>query len=189
MAITVDGRVHIGTLLLATAAGKVTGEMHVKQPSEITGKVAGTTKAGETSLDFPYHMVERNCDGQIAMRFKAPAKGAGTKGTVATGTAVAVAAAVAVFALTGDEEEPQPQAAPEDSVVEPAEPEDEPQTPGPQPPEPEPEPEPEDPAAPEPEPEDEPAPAAEPASYAIEHGLGSSGLVAGGEDVAEGDRR
>ncbi len=83
MAITVDGRVHTGTLLLATAAGKVTGEMHVKQPSEITGKVAGTTKAGETSLDFPYHMVERNCDGQIAMRFKAPAKGAGTKGTVA----------------------------------------------------------------------------------------------------------
>ncbi|MFG3339422.1 sigma-70 family RNA polymerase sigma factor [Glycomyces sp. NPDC048151] len=108
----------------------------------------------------------------------------GTKGTVATGTAVAVAAAVAVFALTGDEEEPEPQAAPEDSVVEPAEPEEEPQTPGPQPPEPDPEPEPEDPAEPSPEPEDESEPpAAAPAAYAIAHGLGSSGLVAGGEAV------
>ncbi|MEV3939000.1 sigma-70 family RNA polymerase sigma factor [Glycomyces sp. NPDC049804] len=108
----------------------------------------------------------------------------GTKGAVATGTAVTVAAAVAVFALTGDEKEPQPQAAPEDTVVAPAAPEEEPDEPGPQPPDPEPEPEPEDPAAPEPEPEDEPeAPAAEPASYGIEHGLGSSGLVAGGEAV------
>jgi RNA polymerase sigma factor (sigma-70 family) len=108
----------------------------------------------------------------------------GTKGTVATGTAVAVAAAVAVFALTGDEEEPEPQAAPEDSVVKPADPDEEPQDPGPQPPDDEPEPEPEDPAEPDPEPEDEPeAPAAEPAAYAIEHGLGSHGLVAGGEAI------
>jgi hypothetical protein len=94
-----------------------------------------------------------------------------------------VAAAVAVFALTGDEEETEPQAAPDDSVVEP-DPAEEPQEPGPQPPDDVPEPEPEDPAEPEPAPEDDPeAPAAVPAAYAIEHGLGSSGLVAGGEAI------
>jgi hypothetical protein len=82
MSITADGGVYTGTMLLVTAAAKVTGDMHVKQPTEITGKVAGTTKSGEMSLDFPYHMVQRNCDGQIAMKFKAPAKGGGTKGTV-----------------------------------------------------------------------------------------------------------
>lgn len=105
----------------------------------------------------------------------------GAKGTVATGAAVAVAAAVAVFALTSGEEEQDPQAAPEDSVVEPADPEEEPE-PGPTPLEQEPDPD--DPAAPEPEPEDEePEAPAEPASYAIQHGLGSTGLVAGGEAV------
>jgi RNA polymerase sigma factor (sigma-70 family) len=111
----------------------------------------------------------------------------GTKGSVATGTAVTVAAAVAVFALTSGEEEQEPQAAPEGAVVEPAEPEDEPQTPGPEVPEPDPEPEPEpgDPDDPEPEPEpgEEPEDPAEPASYSIEHGLGTTGLVAGGEAV------
>jgi RNA polymerase sigma factor (sigma-70 family) len=113
----------------------------------------------------------------------------GTKGTVATGTAVAVAAAVVVFALTSEDEEPQPQAAPEESVVEPADPEEEPEPeePGPQIPDPDPEPEdPDDPAPepdPEPEPGEEPEAPAEPAAYAIEHGLGTTGLVAGGEAV------
>lgn len=110
----------------------------------------------------------------------------GTKGTVATGTAVAVVAAVAVFALTSGEEEPEPQAAPEDAVVEPVEPDEEPDEPGPQIPDPDPEPEPEDPDDPEPEPEpgEEPeVPAAETASYAIAHGLGTTGLVAGGEAI------
>ncbi|MDA1358688.1 sigma-70 family RNA polymerase sigma factor [Glycomyces luteolus] len=109
----------------------------------------------------------------------------GAKGTVATGTAAAVAAAVAVFALTGDEEEPRPEAAP--AVEQPADPAEGPDATGPQPPDPEPEPEPDpdDPAPdPEPEPDDDPeAPAAAPAAYAIEHGLGSSGLVAGGEAI------
>ncbi|RRR97571.1 sigma-70 family RNA polymerase sigma factor [Glycomyces terrestris] len=111
----------------------------------------------------------------------------GTKGSLAAGTAAAVVAAVAVFALTSGEEEDEPQAAPEaPAVTEPAEP-------GPEPEDEEPEPDPEDPApedpadpAPEPDPEDpaeEPAPGAEPASYGIAHGLGTSGLVAGGEAV------
>jgi RNA polymerase sigma factor (sigma-70 family) len=109
----------------------------------------------------------------------------GTKGSVATGTAVTVVAAVAVFALTSGEEEAEPQAAPEDAVVEPVAPDDEPQTPGPEVPDPEPEPEPVDPDDPEPEPEpgEEPEDPAAPASYSIEHGLGTTGLVAGGEAV------
>lgn len=82
LSITVDGGVYSGKLDLVTTAGKVAGTMHVTQPTEITGKVAGTSKSGEMMLDFPYHMVQRNCDGQIAMNFKAPSKTAGSKGTV-----------------------------------------------------------------------------------------------------------
>jgi hypothetical protein len=81
LSISVDGGVYTGKLDLSTAAGKVAGTMHVTQPTEITGKVAGTSKAGEMLLDFPYHMVQRNCDGQITMTLKAPAK-TGSKGTV-----------------------------------------------------------------------------------------------------------
>lgn len=108
----------------------------------------------------------------------------GTKGTLATGTAVTVAAAVVVFALVSDEAEEPPQAAPEEpAVTAPAEPEPEVEDPPADPDDPPLDPD--DPAAPEPDPEDpseEPSPAA-PASYGIEHGLGTSGLVAGGEAV------
>ncbi|THV32132.1 sigma-70 family RNA polymerase sigma factor [Glycomyces paridis] len=108
----------------------------------------------------------------------------GTKGSIATGTTVAVAAAVAVFALSLGEDEEEPEAAPETTVIQPAE-------------EAEPEPEDEDPVPPDPEPvpedpeetEPEPTPAAEdpaepePETYTIAHGLGTTGLVAGGEAV------
>ncbi|WP_198667720.1 sigma-70 family RNA polymerase sigma factor [Glycomyces dulcitolivorans] len=110
----------------------------------------------------------------------------GTKGSIATGTAVAVTAAVVLVALNLGEEEEEPQAAPDDSTVsEPAEPGDEPAEEDPADPD---DPAPEDPLdpAPEPDPEDpaaEPEPGAEPASYGIAHGLGTSGLVAGGEAV------
>ncbi|MDN3239092.1 sigma-70 family RNA polymerase sigma factor [Glycomyces tritici] len=106
----------------------------------------------------------------------------GTKGTVATSTAAAVVAVVAIVALSGEEEQP-PQAAPEEPVVQADDPEAEPTAPGPPPPDDVPEPDPEDPADPQPEPEDESEAPAEPAAYAIEHGLGSSGLVAGGEAI------
>jgi DUF4097 and DUF4098 domain-containing protein YvlB len=70
-------------MTVAVNAGKVTGDIRITAPTEITGKVAGTAKAGQMNLDFPYHMVERNCDGQIAMSFAQPAK----KGAApATGT-------------------------------------------------------------------------------------------------------
>jgi hypothetical protein len=82
LTITTDGTPYSGTLTLVVAAAQVGGEMRISKPTEVTGKVAGTVKAGEMALDFPYRMVQRNCDGQIAMAFKAPVKGAGSKGTV-----------------------------------------------------------------------------------------------------------
>jgi hypothetical protein len=56
--------------------------MHIKQPTEVTGTAAGTVTNGEMALDFPYHMVEWNCDGQIAMNVKLPPKAGTSKGTV-----------------------------------------------------------------------------------------------------------
>jgi hypothetical protein len=81
--IQADGAAYTGTMNLAVAKGKVSGDMHITKPTEITGKAAGTTKAGQMKLDFPYRMVQRGCDGQIAMDIKLPAK-AGTG--PATGT-------------------------------------------------------------------------------------------------------
>ncbi|WP_081913228.1 sigma-70 family RNA polymerase sigma factor [Glycomyces sp. NRRL B-16210] len=119
----------------------------------------------------------------------------GTKGSIATGTAVAVAVAVTVFALSGGEEEEEPpQALPEETIVQPAdeeqEAEPEPERPGPvvPPDDPEPDPadpvpDPDDPAPDDPAPEDAPPDEPAPAAYAIAHGLGTSGLVAGGEAV------
>ena len=76
LTIQADGAVYTGTMDLAVAKGKVTGDMHITKPTEITGKPAGTTKAGQMKLDFPYRMVQRECDGQIAMDIKLPAKAA-----------------------------------------------------------------------------------------------------------------
>ena len=72
--IQADGAAHTGTMQLATTAGKVSGAMHITQPSEITGTAAGTSKAGQMHLDFPYRMVQRACDGRIEMDIKLPAK-------------------------------------------------------------------------------------------------------------------
>jgi len=80
--ITADGKPYTGTMDLAIAAGKVSGKMHLTKPAEITGDPAGTTKAGQMKLDFPYHMVQNKCDGRIAMDIKVAAKPAPAKGTV-----------------------------------------------------------------------------------------------------------
>lgn len=84
LTVNADGAAYTGTMELVVAAGKVTGTMHITQPTEITGTAAGTSKAGQMKLDFPYRMVQRACDGQIAMDIKMPAKpgGAPATGTV-----------------------------------------------------------------------------------------------------------
>jgi hypothetical protein len=80
--ITADGGAYTGKMDLAVKAAKVTGKMHLTQPTEITGNAAGTVKAGELLLDFPYTMVQRKCEGQIEMKFKQPVKMAPSTGTV-----------------------------------------------------------------------------------------------------------
>jgi len=82
LTITVDGKPYTGTMELGVAGGKVNGMMHITKPGEITGTPAGTTKAGQMKLDFPYHMVQNKCDGRIAMDIKVPAKTGPAKGTV-----------------------------------------------------------------------------------------------------------
>jgi hypothetical protein len=74
LTIQADGAAYTGTMELMVAGGKVSGAMNITQPTEVTGKAAGTLKAGQMKLDFPYRMVQRGCDGQIAMDIKMPAK-------------------------------------------------------------------------------------------------------------------
>ena len=83
IAIQADGATYTGTMDLAVAAGKVSGDMHITQPTAVTGKPAGTVTTGAMKLDFPYRMVQRACDGQIAMDVKLPAK---ANAAPATGT-------------------------------------------------------------------------------------------------------
>jgi hypothetical protein len=73
---------YTGTMDIAIAKGVATGNMLITSPQEITGKVAGTSKAGELALDFPYTMVQRNCTGQIQMNIKMPAKPGPATGTI-----------------------------------------------------------------------------------------------------------
>ena len=66
--------------------GKVTGDMRISSPTGIIGKVAGTSEAGVLKLDFPYHMTEQGCDGNVKMHLKVPPKAGPITGTMeATG--------------------------------------------------------------------------------------------------------
>lgn len=79
--VNADG-VYSGTIELAVDRGKVTGNMRLTQPTEITGKVSGTSKAGVMALEFPYLMKERNCEGTVKMEIKVPAKPGPSSGTM-----------------------------------------------------------------------------------------------------------
>jgi len=81
LTVTAD-TVYSGTMEMAVEGGKVTGSMHVTSPTEITGKLAGTAKAGVLSLEFPFHMVEENCEGNVKMNIKLPAKPGPAAGTM-----------------------------------------------------------------------------------------------------------
>ena len=77
--------VYTGTMELAVDRGKVTGNLHLTSPTQITGKVAGTAKGGVLSLDFPYHMVERKCEGNVKMTLTLPPKLGPANGTMEAG--------------------------------------------------------------------------------------------------------
>lgn len=71
-----------GTMELVTTGGKVSGAMHITDPGEITGKVAGTSKGGVLNLEFPYLMTERKCEGTVSMTIKMPQKPGRASGTM-----------------------------------------------------------------------------------------------------------
>ena len=79
--VTADA-IYSGTTELAIDRGAVTGNMLLTVPTEITGKVAGTSKAGVLTLDFPYTMTQRNCTGNVKMHITLPPKPAPAKGTM-----------------------------------------------------------------------------------------------------------
>ena len=82
--VTAD-QVYTGTMEMTIAGGKVAGTMTLTSPTNITGKVAGTSKAGVLSLDFPYRMTERNCEGNVKMTIKMPPKPGPASGTMEAG--------------------------------------------------------------------------------------------------------
>jgi hypothetical protein len=74
--------IYTGTMDLTIAGGVVTGNMLLKTPTEITGKVAGTAKAGVLALEFPYQMTERKCEGTVKMNITLPPKPGSATGTM-----------------------------------------------------------------------------------------------------------
>jgi hypothetical protein len=74
--------VYTGTIELATEKGTVSGNMQITSPTPITGKVAGTSKAGVITLDYPYVMTARNCEGRVMMTIKMPPKPGPAAGTM-----------------------------------------------------------------------------------------------------------
>ena len=81
ISVSAGDTVYTGTVALKVDKGKVTGEMLITSPTEITGKVAGTSKDDVLMLEFPYNMTENMCTGTVKMNIKMPAKAG-----VATGT-------------------------------------------------------------------------------------------------------
>ena len=79
--ITAD-QVYTGTMDLAVGPEKVTGNMRLTSPTEVTGKVAGTAKNGVLTLAFPYHMTERDCTGNVRMNVTLPPKPGPAMGTM-----------------------------------------------------------------------------------------------------------
>ena len=80
--VTTSESVYTGTMDLAIDMGKVTGKMVVTAPTAITANVAGTSKDGDMNLEFPFHMVEQNCDGTVKMSIKLSEKPGPSTGTV-----------------------------------------------------------------------------------------------------------
>ena len=74
---------YTGTMQLDVAQGNVTGAMRLTVPTEITGKVAGKAAAdGVLTLDYPFLIVESNCEGSVKMKITLPARPEPAKGTM-----------------------------------------------------------------------------------------------------------
>jgi hypothetical protein len=77
--------VYTGTMELTVDRGKVTGDMRLTSPSEITGKPAGSEKKGVLTLEFPYVMTERKCEGTVTMTITLSPKPGPASGTMEAG--------------------------------------------------------------------------------------------------------
>jgi hypothetical protein len=78
--------VYTGTMSMAIEKGKVTGDLRITVPTEVTGKVAGTAKGNQLALEFPFYMTEQQCEGFVKMDVALPEKA----GAAATGKLTAV---------------------------------------------------------------------------------------------------
>jgi len=74
--------VYTGTVEMGVDKGQVTGKLHLTAPEEIVADVAGTSKAGVMSLEFPYRMTRRDCTGTVKMTITVPPKPGPAKGTM-----------------------------------------------------------------------------------------------------------
>jgi hypothetical protein len=82
ISVSAGDTVYTGKVALKIAGGKVTGDMLITSPTEITGKVAGTSKDGGMVLEFPFHMTENMCTGSVKMNIKMPAAPGPATGTM-----------------------------------------------------------------------------------------------------------
>jgi hypothetical protein len=78
--------VYTGTMSMAVEKGKVSGDLHITVPTEVTGKVAGTAKGNQLALEFPFYMTEQQCEGFVKIDVTLPEKA----GTPATGKLTAI---------------------------------------------------------------------------------------------------
>lgn len=82
ISVSAGDAVYTGKVALKVAGGKVSGDMLITSPTEITGKIAGTSKDGVMVLEFPYQMTENMCTGSVKMNIKMPAEPGPAAGTM-----------------------------------------------------------------------------------------------------------
>ena len=80
--VRVQDTVYTGTMEMAVHRGKVTGQLRITTPTEVTGTVAGQAKAGVLDLEFPFQMPAQQCQGTVKMTIKTPAKPGPATGTM-----------------------------------------------------------------------------------------------------------
>ena len=63
---TAEGQVYTGTTTFAVdAKGVVTGKMKLVDPTEVTGTLSGTVKAGTWTFEYPYEIPAQGCTGTV----------------------------------------------------------------------------------------------------------------------------
>jgi hypothetical protein len=84
--VTAEGQAYTGTMTFAVdPKGAVTGKMRLTDPTEVTGTLAGTVKAGTWTFEFPYEIPEQGCTGVVKGEAKVPADGKVIEGTGVAG--------------------------------------------------------------------------------------------------------